>query len=94
MEKNSRQDHGRLGAYVAGQGVRRVQKLCGLRRQNRSDRTCAGPHPPDHSLTQKNDEADDAARGLAQYALSQLLVTSGPIFRCELRQCFVHCGFF
>jgi len=94
MEKNSRQDHGRLGAYVAGQGVRGVQKLCGFRRRNWSDRRCAGPHPGDHSLTQKNDEADAATRGLTQYALSQLLITSGPIFRCGLRQHFIHCGFF
>ncbi len=83
MKKNSRQDNGCLGAHVAGQAANGVQGLYRFfgRRWNRSQRTCGGPYPAGHSLTEEEDEAEATAGKLTQHVLSQLLVTSHPILR-------------
>lgn len=80
-EKDSRQDHGRLGAHVAGQGAYGVPGLDGLpsRRWNAGDRTGGGPHPGSHSLAEEQDKTEAATDRITQHIISQLLVTSYPI---------------
>lgn len=95
MEKNACQDHGGLTAHIAGQGANDIpvpDRFSG-RYWNRD--SSAGPHPCHHSLAQQDDETEAAAGGLTEHFLSQLFVTSFPVFSGQgLGERFVYCGFF
>jgi hypothetical protein len=96
-EQDSRQDDGRLGAHIAGQWAKGVQRLYEFPDWlwNRGERTCGGPHPGGHSLAEEQDETEAAAGGMTQYIVSQLLVTNYPILAGGgLGQRGVHRGFF
>jgi len=96
-EKDSRQDYGRLGAHVAGQGAYVVPGLDGFlsRRWNAGNRTEGGPHPGGHSLAEEQDKTEAATDRITQDIVSQLLVTSYPVpVGNGLGQRLIHCGFF
>jgi hypothetical protein len=96
MEKNSRQDHGSLGAHIAGQAAKCVPALDRFSGRFWNWDICAGLHPGNYSLAEQNDEPKAAAgSSLTEHVVSQLFVASHPIFSGHgLGQRIVHRGFF